>query len=175
MIVALLMILLCTAEAPSILLAVTGFLPFHPLTTFVWVWVSFQTTNWFVNCPTTTTYLCWLCHSSLPEKENYFVWLFTVAFSSGTRWAPSPTIPHGMHLVVPTNPSLFWVLCHTNRTFPPKKFERKPQNRLSLLPTTRPFIHLPLTHDPPLLYWLGTGWWCSGLAHAPLQCISKAC
>ena len=50
MIVVVLMILLCTAKAPYILPVVTDFLPFHPLTTFVWVWVSFQTTHWFVSC-----------------------------------------------------------------------------------------------------------------------------
>ena len=50
MIVAVMMILLCTVKAPYILLDVTGFLPFHPLTTFVWVWVSFQNTHQFVRC-----------------------------------------------------------------------------------------------------------------------------
>ena len=58
-IVAVVMLLfsLCTTKALYILLVVTGFLPFHPLITFVWVWVSFQTIHWFVNCLTTTTYL----------------------------------------------------------------------------------------------------------------------
>ena len=54
--------------------------------------------------------------------------------------------------------SLFWVVCHPNRIFPPKEFEWKSQNRLSLLPTARPYPFLPLTYDPPPLYWLGTGW-----------------
>ena len=30
-----------------------------------------------------------------------------------------------------------------------------------------------MTHH--FLYWLGTGWWCLGLAHAPLLCTSKTC
>ena len=30
----------------------------------------------------TTTYLCWLCRSPLPEKESYFVCLLAVAFST---------------------------------------------------------------------------------------------
>ena len=81
-----LIILLCTTEAPYILPAATGFLLFYPLTTFVWVWVSFQTTHWFVSCPATTTYLCWLRHSPLLDKEIYFVCLFTVAFLSATVW-----------------------------------------------------------------------------------------
>ena len=31
----------------------------------------------------------------------------------------------------------------------------------------------PMTHH--LLYWLGIGWWCLGLACAPLLCMSKTC
>ena len=30
-----------------------------------------------------------------------------------------------------------------------------------------------MTHH--FLYWLGTCWWCLGLAHAPLLCMSKTC
>ena len=30
----------------------------------------------------------------------------------------------------------------------PKEFEQEPQNRLSLLPTAKPYLLLPLTHDP---------------------------
>ena len=137
--------------------------------------VSFQTTHWFVSCPATTTYLCWLYHSPLPNKKIYFVYLLTVAFLSATGWVFSLTISHDMHLVVPTHPSLFWVVCHPNRTFPPKEFEREPQNRFPLLPTARPYPLLPLTHYPPLLYWLDTSWWCLNLVRAPLSCMSKAC
>ena len=68
----------------------------------------------------TTTYLYWPCHIPLPDKEFYFVCLLIVAFPSGTRWAFSLTISHGMHLVIPTHHSLFWVVCCPNRTFPPK-------------------------------------------------------
>ena len=139
------------------------------------MWVSFSTAHWFVSNPTTTTYLCYLCHSPLPDKENYFVCLFTVAFLSITMWVFPLTIPYGMHLVVPTHSSFFWVACHPSRTFPLKEFEREPQNRLSLLPTTRPYPLLPLTYNPSLLYWLGTGWWCLSLVCSPLLCMSKAC
>ena len=80
-----------------------------------------------------------------------------------------------MHLVIPTHPYFFWVVSHPSRTLPPKESEQEPQNRLSLLSTARPYPLLPLTHDPPLLYWLGTGWWCLGFARAPLMCTSKVC
>ena len=33
---------------------------------------------------------------------------------------------------------------------------------------------LPLTHGPPLLYWLGTSCWCLSLVRAPLPCASMA-
>ena len=152
------MMLLCTARTLYILPAVIGFLPFYPLITFVWIRVSFPTTHWFVSCPAIITYMFWLCHSLLPNKEDCFVCLFTVAFLSTTVWVFSLAISHGMYLVVPTHPSFFWVVCHLNKISPPKEFERELQNRFSLLPTARPYPFLPLIHDPPLLYWLGTGW-----------------
>ena len=145
------------------------------LTTFVWIWVSFPTTHWFVSCPATTTYLCWLCHSTLPDKENSFVCLITVTFLSTIVWLFSLAILHGMHLVVPTHLSLFWMVCYPSRTFSLKEFEWEHQNRHFLLLTVKPYTLLPLTHNPPLLYWLGIGWWCLGLMHAPFPCMSKAC
>ena len=81
----------------------------------------------------TTTYLCWLCRSPLPDKEGYFVCLLVVAFS--TRYSVcalsfslsfSLSIPYSMHLVVPTHPYFFWVACHPSRTFPPKEPEKTP-------------------------------------------------
>ena len=41
----------------------------------------------------------------------------------------SLSIPHGMHLVFLIHPYFFWVVCHLNRTFPPKEPKQKPQNR----------------------------------------------
>ena len=151
------------------------FLLFQPLTTFVWIWVSFPTIYWFVSYITTTTYLCQLCHSPLPDKEGRFVCLFTVAFLSTIVWVFSLAILHGMHLLVLAHHFLFQVVCYPSRTSPLKESEWEPQNRLSLLPIVRPYPLLPLTYDPLLLYWLGTGWWCLGLTHGPLLCTSKAC
>ena len=80
-----------------------------------------------------------------------------------------------MHLVVPTHPCFFWVVSHPSRTLPLKEFEQEPQNKLSLLPTARPYPILPLTLNPPFLYWPGISQWCLGLARAPVLCTSKAC
>ena len=73
-----------------------------------------------------------------------------MAFLSTTVWVFSLPIPHGIHLVIPTYPYFFWVVCHPNRTFLPKEPKREPQNRLSPFPTVRLYPLLPLTHDPPL-------------------------
>ena len=62
------------------------------------------------------------------------------------RCGCSLSIPHDMHLVVPTHHCFFWVIFHPSRTFPPKEPEQEPQNRFPLSP---PLDHtlLPLTHD----------------------------
>ena len=62
----------------------------------------------------------------------------------------SHSIPHGMHIVVPTHPCFFWVACHLSRTFPPKELSKNPIIGFFPLPTTIPCPLLPLTHDPPL-------------------------
>ena len=160
-----LVMILCTTRALYILLVVTDFI-ILAFNHFVWFRVLLPTTHQFVSCPATTTYLCWLCHSPLPDKENYFICLLTVAFS--------PTIPHDIYLVVSTHPSFFWVVCHPNKISPPKEYEQEPQNRLSILPSTRSYPLLPPTHDPPLLYWLDTGQWCLGLTRAPLPMYAKS-
>ena len=79
-----------------------------------------------------------------------------------------------MHLVIPTHVCLFWVVCHSSRTFPPKEFERESQNRHPPSPHRQitPF----LTFDPwptvPIL--AGTGWWNLSLMRASLLCESIA-
>ena len=51
-----------------------------------------------------------------------------------------------MHLVIPTHFSLFWVVCHPSKTFSPKEFERKPQDRL--FPSPHRQTIPSLTSDP---------------------------
>ena len=83
---------------------------------------------------------------------------------------------HSWHAPSGSNSALpIWVMCHPNRTLPPKEPWQESQNRFSLLPTTKP---CPLTSDPwphCVLYWLGTGWWGLGLARAFLPYVSKIC
>ena len=73
-----------------------------------------------------------------------------MAFLSATVWVFSLPIPYGIHLVVRVHPYFFWVVCHPSRIFSPKEPEQEPQNRLSSLPTAKPYPLLPLTYDPPL-------------------------
>ena len=42
----------------------------------------------------------------------------------------SLTNSYGMHLVILAHLSLFWMVCHSNMTFPPKELERESQNKL---------------------------------------------
>ena len=63
-------------------------------------------------------------------------------------WVLSLSIPHGMHLVIPTHPYFFWVVCHPNRTFPQKSLSRNPRISFPLSPPPGHTL-LPLTHDPP--------------------------
>ena len=83
-----------------------------------------------------------------PDKEDYFVYFLVVALLSAMVWVLSLSlpIPHGMYLMVPTHPCFLWVVCHPDRTFPPKELEQKPQNTF---PFSLPPDHalLPLTYD----------------------------
>ena len=65
-----------------------------------------------------------------------------------------------MHQVVTAHSYLFWVKCHPNRIFPPKKLEWEPQNRPHFLPIVKPHPLNALTHGPPPMYLLGTSRWC---------------
>ena len=58
-----------------------------------------------------------------------------------------------MHLVVPTHLSLFWVICHPNKTLPPKELKQKPLNRLPPSPHhwTIPFLTSDLWPTAPVL------------------------
>ena len=63
-----------------------------------------------------------------------------------------------MHQVVPTHTYLFWVRCHPNRTFFPKKLNWEPQNRPFFLPTTKSYPLKALTHAHlPCIGWVQVG------------------
>ena len=83
----------------------------------------------------------------------------------------------GMHPTVPSQTCLFWVVCHPSRTYLPKGLRQEPQIDLFPSPHHQTIPPLPLTSGPwahHVLYWLGTGWWCLGLARASLSDMSKS-
>ena len=105
-----------------------------------------------VNGLATTTYLCWLCRSPLPDKKGYFVCLLAMTFSTPysvcalslslsfmacTWWFQLILTSFGWH-VIPA------------RHFPQKNLSKKTIIGFFFfsLPIARP---CPLTHDPPPL------------------------
>ena len=121
------------------------FLLFQPLTAFVWF-----------GCPCRPPLVCQLLSQhhlpvlTVPLPITRQRRLFCLFVRRGTLTcygvgALFLSIPHGMHLVIPTHPYFFWVVCHPSKTSPPKEPEQEPQNRFSPLPSARP---CPLTSNP---------------------------
>ena len=112
----------------------------------------------------TTTYLCWLCHSPLLDKEGYFVCLLAMGFSTRfsvcalslslmacTWWFQLILTFFGWH-VIPAG------------HFPQKSMCKNPRIGFFFLSPPPDHALWPITHH--FLYWLGIGWWCLGLARA---------
>ena len=161
--------------APFILPVMIGFLLFYPLTTFVLVWVSFldhplvcQLSNHHHlpvlavphPIPRQIVLFCLLAHRGI------FIRIRVDIFSYCSSWHASSNsnsfFPFFGWYVIPA------------RHFPQKSLSENPRIGSPLLPTVRPYPFLPLTHGPPLLYWLGTSWWCLSFVCAPLPCVSIA-
>ena len=133
-----------------------------------------KTTHRFVGCSAIAITLYWLCQVPFLDKRVLFSCSQWHSYLD-KGWVFSFTNSYGMHLVIPAHISLFWVVCHPNKTFSSKELEWEPKNQLPLLPTTRPYPLLPLTHGPLRLHWLSTSRGCLSLVHAPLSCESMAC
>ena len=108
---------------------------------------------------------CAMLHS---QKKGILFYLFAL------RSIPmvfSLTNSYGMHLVILAHLSLFWMVCHSNMTFPPKELERESQNKLP------PSLHcqtIPsLTSDPwPITPVLARYKW---VVHKPCACSAPMC
>ena len=89
----------------------------------------------WVYLPTTTG--PFVCHSPSPDKEDYFVCQFAVAPLPAIVWFLSPCpswhAPSSSISALPV-----WVVCHPNRTLPPKEPWQEPQNLPSLHHQTIP-------------------------------------
>ena len=110
-----------------------------------------------ISCPAITTILCRLCYVPFPNKR--------VLFSCSSwhshpdkGWVFSLTNSNGMHLVIPAHLSIFWMVCHPSRTFPLKKLEREPQNKLSHSPYCQTIPSLTTDPWPIALVLAGYKW-----------------
>ena len=121
MIVAVLMILLCTTEAPYILPVVTGFFTISPFNHFFLVVGVLPDHPLVCQLPPPPT--CAGCAISHYQTKNSILFAYSSWHSHLEQGVHSLTILHGMHLVVPTHLSLFCVVYHPGRTFLPKNFE----------------------------------------------------
>ena len=74
-----------------------------------------------------------------------------------------------------THFSFFWVVCHLNKTFSPKEFERESHNRLPHSPHRQTIPSLTFDPWPTTLVLAGYKWVSLGLVHAPLPYESMAC
>ena len=101
-------------------------------------------------------------HSPLLDKVRFVFSLF-----------PSRHAPNGS----PLNLDYFgWSVIPTGRTSQ-KGLGRNRKIDLFSFPHHQTIPPLPLTSGPwphHVLYWLGTGWWCLGLARASLSDLSKS-
>ena len=132
------------------------------------MWVSLLTTYWSsVVQPPPLTYAGCATPLCQTKKAILFVcllWLFLPVTVCVLSLSLSLSLSHSMHLVVPTHPYFFWVACHPSKTFSLKEPEQEPQNRFFFLSPQPDHALWLMTHY--FLYWLGTGWWCLGLARA---------
>ena len=95
-----------------------------------------------------------VCHSLSPNKRKLFcLFVCRDTLSCYGVGAFSLPIPYGMHLVVPTQFWLFWVICHPNRTLLLKEPKQEPQNRSFPSPhhQTKSFYLWPMTSLCPIL------------------------
>ena len=97
-------------------------------------------------------------HSHL-DKDGHFLLLSPMACTSWFQ---------------PIFPFFGWYVILA-RHFPQKSLSGNPKICSPLLPTARPYPLLPLTYGSPVLYWLGTSWWCLNLVRVPLPYVSIAC
>ena len=141
--------------------AATMVLPFCPLTTSVWPGRTCRPPEVCAthSCQTEAGF------SSPPYRSTSFPSRYKCSLSPLSRHAPNGS---------PSNLPLLGGLS-SQQDVPPKRAWAGVANRyfsLSPPPNHTPFTSGPWPHH--VLYWLGTGWWCLGLARASLSDMSKS-
>ena len=144
--------------------AVTNVLPFCLLTAFVWSGCTCRLPGlWDIHPRQTEVGL--FCSSIYRNISSYHD---INAFSLYSQ---------SMHPMVLPQTCLFWVVYHSSRTYLPKEAWTGAANRSFPSPHHQTIPPLPLISGPwphHVLYWLGTGWWCLGVACASLSNLSKS-
>ena len=133
---------LCTAKTFSYCLPLWVLL-FYPSTTFALLSISFPD----------HPLVCWLFSHyhypvlamprSIPRQKSFVLFSYSLWHSHPDKgWVFFLTNSYGMHLVIPTHLSLFWVVFHSSKNFPPREVERESHNRLLPFPhrQTIPFL-----------------------------------
>ena len=153
--------LLCLPSSPSLCIAnaflyclLWWVLLFYLSTTFVWVWVSFLDHSLVCQLPRHHHFPVLAVPRSIPRQKSVVLFSYSPWHSHPDKsWAFSLTNSYGTHLVILAHLSLFWVVCHSSRTFPPKELEREPYNGLPPSPyyQTIPSLTSDSWHTAPIL------------------------
>ena len=156
-----------------------GFLPFTPKASpivFGLLWTFLQDylpIHWLLG-----HYLCleYVCYTTTHFMTKFsFVCSYYIPLPLGSNgWGLGylTTYLYGMHQMVPAIYYLFWVRYHPSRVYSQKKSRLETKYRPIFPPPPNHILWIPLTMGPPPLYWLGTGWWCSGpYVLAPLSFV----
>jgi len=99
------------------------------------VWVSFPNHPLICWLPSHHHYPVLTVPRSIPRQKSFVLFSCSTWHSYLDKgWVFSFTNSYGIHLVIPAYLSLFWVVCHSSRTFSPKGLERESQNRLPSSP-----------------------------------------
>ena len=156
-----------------------GFLPFTSRaspTVFGLLWASLQdylSTHWLPKpLPLFNTYL--LHHYSFHNKIRFCLFLL---YTSTSRWLNkdwATSLPSSMTCIRWSQPFItsFGYDIIPARYIPKRSHGKKPNIDPFFPPPPNHALWIPLTVGPPPLYWLGTGWWCSGPSVlAPLSSV----
>ena len=111
------------------------------------MWVSFPNHPLVYQLPSHHHYPVLVVPCSIPRQKSFVLFSWSLRHSHPDKGCVfSLTNSYGMHLEIPAHISLFWVVCHSSKTFSPKKLEQESQNRLPPSPHRQTI--LSLTSNP---------------------------
>ena len=152
-------------KGPFIVPAVTNLLPYYPLIAFVWSGRTCRPPKVCDTYPRQTK--AGLFHSSVYHSTSFlprYKCFLSLSLKSCTQRFPLKLASFG------------WSIILAGRTSQ-KGLDRSRKIDLFPSPHHQTISPLPVTSGTwshHVLYWLGTGWWCLGLARASLSDMSKS-